>query len=158
MNNTQLKQEPMDYSNEQYPVWLDNFVRIYGQLSTDNLELLSVIYHDDVVFTDPMHQLNGFKELSSYFESLYTNLLSCDFVIDEVILDGDTAGIYWHMNYQHPKLNSGQRIEVQGHSKISGRDDKVIYHRDYIDLGAMLYEHLPVLGRLVKWLKCRAVK
>ncbi len=33
--------------------------------------------------------------------------------------------------------------------------DKVYRHRDYFDAGAMLYEHLPVLGRVVSWLKRR---
>jgi hypothetical protein len=32
---------------------------------------------------------------------------------------------------------------------------KVRYHRDYFDLGAMLYEHLPLLGSLVKTIKRR---
>lgn len=158
MHTTQLRQEPLDSSQEVYPVWLDRFVKIYGELSTDNLELLADIYHDDIVFKDPMHKLHGFKELSEYFENLYTNLISCDFTINEIVLDGNTAGIYWHMCYQHPKLNSGNKIDVMGHSKLIGQDDKVIYHQDYIDLGAMLYEHLPVLGRIIKWLKRRAVQ
>jgi len=33
--------------------------------------------------------------------------------------------------------------------------DKVYRHRDYFDAGAMLYEHLPVVGRVVSWLKRR---
>ena len=33
--------------------------------------------------------------------------------------------------------------------------DKVYRHRDYFDAGALLYEHLPVLGRVIAWLKRR---
>jgi hypothetical protein len=31
----------------------------------------------------------------------------------------------------------------------------VYLHRDYFDAGALLYEHLPVLGTLIGWLKRR---
>ncbi len=158
MSDVKAKQETTALANEAYPLWLSNFISIYGQLSTDNLDLLSDIYHPDVVFKDPMHHLHGFKQLFDYFEGLYTNLLSCDFNIKQVIFDGDIAGIYWHMSFQHPRLNHGQPIDVEGHSKIIGRQDKVIFHQDYIDLGAMLYEHLPVIGRLIKWFKSRAVQ
>jgi hypothetical protein len=45
---------------------------------------------------------------------------------------------------------------VQGSSHLKGVGDKVVYHRDYLDLGAMLYEQLPLLGRVIRSLKNRA--
>ena len=59
------------------------------------------------------------------------------------------------MTYSHKQLNSGKPITVEGHSFIMGDDSKVTYHRDYVDLGQMLYEHIPVLGRLIQWVKKR---
>jgi hypothetical protein len=61
------------------------------------------------------------------------------------------------MNYQHPRLNSGKVVSVQGSSHLKGVEDKVIYHRDYLDLGAMLYEQLPLFGRIIRWFKKKAV-
>jgi hypothetical protein len=138
------------------PNWLRGFVDIYQQLSTDNLNLLEQVYHQDVTFIDPMHEIQGFNELSEYFKALYTNLSACEFVIEQVIEQPFQAAIYWQMTYCHKKLNGGKPIQVQGHSHIKGHDGKVIYHRDYIDLGAMLYEHLPVLGKVTQWIKKRA--
>jgi hypothetical protein len=31
--------------------------------------------------------------------------------------------------------------------------EKIIFHRDYFDAGAMLYEQIPLLGRVIKWVK-----
>jgi hypothetical protein len=138
------------------PLWLSNFVSTYQLLSTDNLDLLATIYHQHVTFIDPMHQVEGFEELYKYFDSLYQNLSSCVFVIDNVIAEGDEAAIYWKMSYQHHKLNKGQVVTVFGTSHIKGKDDKVFYHRDYLDLGAMLYEQLPFFGKLTKWIKTKA--
>lgn len=138
------------------PLWLSNFVSVYQTLSTENLDLLAKIYHPNVTFIDPMHQVEGFDDLSDYFKRLYENLSSCEFVIDNVITENDQAAIYWKMSYQHAKLNKGKIVTVFGHSHIKGEQNKVIYHRDYLDLGAMLYEQLPFFGKLTKWIKAKA--
>jgi hypothetical protein len=140
------------------PLWLKNFVSVYQKLSTDNLDLLGTIYHNNVVFIDPIHKVEGFDNLYNYFEGLYQNLASCDFVIEQVIVQNSSAAIYWKMSYQHVKLNKGKVVTIVGTSHIKGEDDKVIYHRDYLDLGAMLYEQLPVLGKFILWIKKQAAK
>lgn len=140
----------------QKPVWLNNFVEGYQALSIDNLDLLASIYHEEVTFIDPIHQVKGFNNLYDYFKSLYENLSQCDFVINKIIINEHEAAIYWDMTYIHPKLNRGKAVSVAGSSHIKGQDDKVTYHRDYLDVGVMLYEQLPLLGRLIKWIKAKA--
>ena len=140
----------------EHAAWLANFIEIYQQLSTDNLYLLGDIYHQDIIFIDPMHQLSGFDHLRDYFSKLYQQLSYCEFKIDQVIAQDSEAAVYWTMSYQHPRLNAGNVVHVQGSSHIKGCADKVIYHRDYLDLGAMLYEQLPLFGRIVSWFKHRA--
>jgi hypothetical protein len=137
-------------------LWLINFQKTYQTLSTDNLELLSTIYHQDVIFIDPIHELKGFDKLFEYFKNLYENLNFCEFVINNVIAQEDQAAIYWTMSYQHPKLNKGNVVIVMGSSHIKGYEDKVIYHRDYLDLGSMLYEQIPLFGKLIKFIKKKA--
>jgi ketosteroid isomerase-like protein len=139
----------------EYPKWLQSFIDNYQALSVDNLDRLSDIYHDNVEFQDPAHHLVGFENLSRYFHELYTNLADCTFVINKVLVDGEQAAIYWQMTYVHPKLNKGKPVTVEGHSFIEGQDDKVRFHRDYVDLGAMLYEHIPLVGSAVKYVKTR---
>jgi hypothetical protein len=138
------------------PMWLENFIFIYQSLSVDNLSGLTKLYHQDVTFQDPIHQISGFQQLKEYFENLYQNVNSCTFVINQVLHEGNQAAIYWTMIYTHHRLNAGEPIKVEGSSLIMGDNDKVVYHRDYIDLGQMLYEHIPVLGRVIRWLKVRA--
>ena len=138
--------------------WLENFLFVYERLSVDNLGLLNNVYHQDIIFTDPMHKVEGLDNLKKYFDDLYENLNSCVFRIDNVIAQLDQAAVYWQMTYQHDKLNNGAIVSVSGHSHIKGDGEKIYYHRDYLDLGAMLYEQLPFFGRLIKWLKARAIK
>jgi limonene-1,2-epoxide hydrolase len=138
--------------------WLDNFVDVYQKLSINNLELLDTVYHPQVVFEDPLHKLQGIKALHHYFSGMYQNLTFCNFLIQNILKEGECAGVYWEMTYQHPKLNKGQTVTVLGHSHLKMQDNKIIYHRDYLDLGVMLYEQLPLIGKLIRWVKLRATK
>lgn len=155
-SNVEITSQHNNQSIEPKPQWLVNFTENYSQLSTDNLDLLENIYHQDITFIDPLHEVQGFENLQHYFFGLYENLTSCCFVIEHLFEKNNEAAIYWTMSYQHPKLNSGQMVTVQGHSHIKGKHEKVIYHRDYLDAGAMLYEQLPVIGRIIQWIKSKA--
>ena len=119
---------------------------------------METIYHPKITFVDPIHKVNGLDNLIIYFDNLYSNVLFCDFKIDDVFFNKNKAAIYWTMRYSHKKLNNAEAITVQGHSLLKMAEQKVIYHRDYVDLGAMLYEHIPLLGKVVKAIKVRASK
>lgn len=142
--------------SENLPLWLKNFLATYTQLNTKNLDLLNEVYDASIEFEDPLHMISGLDELRRYFDNLYSNLSECTFVITDVIHDNESAAIYWTMTYRHTILNGGKPVEVEGHSRLKGKNGYVHYHRDYLDLGAMLYEHIPVIGSLVKQVKRRA--
>ncbi|WP_417877094.1 nuclear transport factor 2 family protein [Vibrio sp.] len=130
-------------------------VDVYQQLSKENLHLLEEVYHPDVVFEDAAHRLEGRIALYRYFQSLYTNVIRCDFDIHEHQQVGESGFITWSMELLHPKLQNGSPITVNGASHLKFSDGQVIYHRDYFDLGEMLYENLPLLGAVVKMVKQR---
>ncbi len=131
---------------------------IYQKLSKQNLHLLESVYHQEVIFEDAAHRLEGWDSLSLYFDNLYTNVDRCDFIIKETQQSGDSGFIVWLMELEHPKLQKGATIQVNGVSHIRFADGRVIYHRDYFDLGEMLYENLPLLGSVIKTIKQRLGK
>jgi ethanolamine utilization protein EutA (predicted chaperonin) len=136
--------------------WLKGFISVYSSLKADNLASLATIYHPEVEFVDPMHKVKGLVALEDYFQQLYQNVISCDFVIEQLLESQNQAAIYWTMTLRHSALAGGTRIKVEGHSQLQMVDNLVIYHRDYFDLGAMLYEQVPLLGAVVKYIKQRA--
>tara|TARA_Y100001960_G_C14564903_1_gene772751 strand:+ start:539 stop:958 length:420 start_codon:yes stop_codon:yes gene_type:complete len=128
---------------------------IYQRLSKTNLYLLDDVYHQDVVFEDAAHRLEGWDALQKYFSALYSNVKRCDFDIKEHQQVGDSGFLTWTMTLEHPKLQKGNKVEVQGVSHLKFANGRVIYHRDYFDLGEMLYENLPLLGSVIKTIKQR---
>lgn len=134
---------------------LENFMSTYLQLNRSNLELLDKIYRNDIEFTDPLHRIEGLANLKSYFAYMYDNVQSIHFDYESQVCTESEASIQWLMTFRHNKLNRGKPILVNGSSHLRF-DDKVYYHRDYFDAGQMLYEHIPLVGRLISFIKKRA--
>ncbi|CCN48234.1 conserved hypothetical protein [Vibrio nigripulchritudo MADA3029] len=132
---------------------IEHVADFYRSLGKHNLGTVKELYHPNVVFEDPAHRLEGNGVLYAYFESLYQNVQQCNFHIHESHQFGDTGFIVWTMSLKHPKLNRAKEVKVDGVSQISFEDNKVKHHRDYFDLGSMLYEQIPVLGLLIKKIK-----
>jgi hypothetical protein len=143
-------------NNELSPQWLLNFVTIYQSLHTGNVDDIRQIYHRDIIFEDPLHRVEGLDNLLDYFNKLYQNLSYCQFIITDSFYSHNRAAVYWVMSFKHANLNGGELVEVIGHTHLKGINDKVTYHRDYLDAGAMLYEHIPVLGSAIRFVKKRA--
>ncbi|MFO7576669.1 MAG: nuclear transport factor 2 family protein [Pelovirga sp.] len=135
---------------------LDNFLSTYQRLGRDNLELLEQIYSADIQFVDPAHSVAGLPELKAYFVELYANVTEIRFEFHSQYRVGDQVFVEWWMSLRHPRLARGRLVRVPGisclHFTASGLVDR---HRDYFDLGALLYEQLPVLGGLVRAIKRR---
>jgi hypothetical protein len=135
---------------------IDDFCRIYQGLDKNNLSQLGLVYSDNINFIDALHNLKGLDQLAKYFSHLYRHLLYCNFSIEEVIKEEGKACIVWTMQYAHPKINKGAPILVNGCSHLKFAE-KIYYHRDFCDMGQMLYEHIPLLGGVIRVVKNRVV-
>lgn len=133
---------------------LKDFCQFYRELDARPLSELSSIYTDDIEFCDPVHCIKGMADFRRYFEDLMQKVTHCRFDIHEVNELEEQAFLSWTMHFQHPGLNRGEMISVDGLSHLRF-GEKIYFHRDYFDLGAMLYEQIPLLGRLVRGVKSR---
>ena len=135
--------------------FLRRFATEFAALDAGNLARLGELYSDDVLFRDPLHEVRGLPALQRYFAELYANVgrLEFDFHGFDQVVDGE-GYLRWTMHFRHPRLRGGAPISVDGCSHLLWWD-KVSQLRDYCDAGAMLYEHLPLMGGVIAWLKRR---
>lgn len=141
---------------------LEKFKQLYREINADDLKLplLKQVYSEDMVFHDSFHHLHGRQEFVDYCQNLYENLRRCDFEFHEQWLSeaqnkGEgQAMLTWTMVYEHPRLNRGKPVTVEGATHIRF-NDQIFFHQDYCDGGALLYEHVPVLGTVIQQLKKR---
>lgn len=130
-----------------------NFKRLYGDLVGADLSQLDQVYAADIIFKDPIHEVQGLVPVQDYMFSICSDLDHCKFEYLDELIGEHSAYIKWIMHFRHPKL--GKRlISVRGTTHLNF-DSKITYHEDLYDMGAMLYEHLPLLGVTTRWLKRR---
>lgn len=127
----------------------------YRHLDMSLLPQLSRIYHPHVVFIDPVSHYDGVDALERYFAQLLKKVNYCRFDIQPALVQGDEASLFWRMEYSHPSLKKGHAMSLNGASHLRLAENRIINQRDYYDLGAMIYEHVPMLGGAVRAIKAR---
>lgn len=130
--------------------------QFYQPMTTDKLSMLPQLYADNVSFADPIQKVQGISKLQRYFSHTLENVKYCHFVFQHELISGQQIYLNWHMQFAHPKLNNGQEVTVPGVSYlVLHQDGKIQHHTDYYDMGAMLYEHIPLLGWVTHKVKQR---
>ncbi|KEY59743.1 nuclear transport factor 2 family protein [Serratia sp. DD3] len=137
------------------PSVISKCLDFYSELNSEKIALLPLIYHPQIELVDPLGQHTGIAAVEAYFRSLLTRTAHCRFSIDTYFSQDQQTCLNWIMSYSHPKLEKGRTLELEGCSILRVQDDKIIWQRDYYDMGAMLYEHIPLLGPVIKQLKKR---
>ena len=70
---------------------------------------------------------------------------------------GDEAFLTWDFVFRFKRFDSHTLQTVRGATHLRfAADGRVSLHRDYWDAAEELYEKLPVVGGLMRWLKRRA--
>ena len=135
---------------------IETFATTWRELSAETVDTLARVYTDDAVFIDPFHRLDGLAAIEHYAAHMYENLISSEFVFASKHQFGDEIYLRWAMTICHKRLNGGQAITVPGVTYLKLTGDKVSYHEDYYDGGALIYENIPLLGSLVRLVKRNA--
>jgi hypothetical protein len=131
---------------------------LYNQGGPYTYEKLASLYSADIRFRDPAHNLIGLSALCDYLNHQYSNVKYCEFISTGEWASGKYIFLQWDMKLQHSKLNSGRTITVNGLSQLKCQTQPdstklISEHRDYFDMGQLLYENVPLIGALNRRLK-----
>ena len=138
------------------PVALKQFEALYRQLLPTSVNAMGDVYDSAVVFADPVHRIQGLPAFQDYTRALLANVRECRFECHRWIVEGDDAVVQWVMHLTHPGLRGGAPISLNGVSRLHiNANGKIDEHEDFYDLGAMVYEHVPLLGAAVRTVKRR---
>jgi steroid Delta-isomerase len=132
-------------------------VAFFEQLAPDDLARLAAIYTEDARFKDPFNDVAGQAALRAVFEHMFRTLEAPRFVVREIVADGDRCFLTWDFLFRFRRFDTRIEQRVHGGSHlVFAPDGRVRSHRDYWDAAEELYEKLPVVGALMRWLKRRA--
>jgi hypothetical protein len=135
----------------------DNLATFFQTLSPQSVAQLHTVYDEQATFKDPFNEVQGLPEIERIFRHMYVALHQPHFVVTGQVVDGAQAFLTWEFRFRFKRFDTTTLQAVRGASHVLfNAQGLVTMHRDYWDAAEELYEKLPVLGGVMRWLKKRA--
>jgi hypothetical protein len=131
--------------------------RFFEALTPQSVAQLPTLYDAEARFKDPFNEVQGLPEIERIFRHMYEALDGPHFVITGQLVDGAQAFLTWEFRFRFKRFDTHTLQTVRGGSHILFNEQGLVtLHRDYWDAAEELYEKLPWVGGLMRWLKKRA--
>lgn len=131
-------------------------VTLFEQLTPADIDRLNEFYTPTACFKDPFNDVQGLPAIQRVFRHMYASLTEPRFVVRDIIVQGDQCFLSWDFLFRFKRFN-GELQTVRGGSQLQlDAIGLIVLHRDYWDAAEELYEKLPLVGGLMRWLKKRA--
>lgn len=111
-------------------------------------EEFEAVFATDARFADPFQSVVGIKAIIGVFRHMYATLKNPRFEILETFGDADKGYIRWRFHYDSSSFEGVSHVRFDS-------EGKVLSHIDYWDAASNVYEHIPLLGTVLRWLKHR---
>ena len=132
-------------------------VDFFQRLSPASLDRLDALYAPEAYFKDPFNEVRGLPAIGQVFRHMYESLEQPRFVVTGCIVDGPECFLTWDFIFHFKRFDTKALQTVRGGSHLKFNAAGLLeFHRDYWDAAEELYEKLPLVGRLMRWLKERA--
>ncbi len=136
---------------------VDLIVDAFQTLTPAGVEALDAIYATDARFKDPFNNVQGVAEIQRIFRHMYASLESPHFIVTGRIVQGAQCFLTWEFRFGFRRFKRGEAQCILGGSHLLLNDEgRITLHRDYWDAAEELYEKLPVVGSVMRWLKRRS--
>lgn len=129
----------------------------FETLSPQRVAQLHTIYDAQARFKDPFNEVQGLEAIGQIFQHMYVALDQPHFVVTGQLVDGNQAFLTWEFRFRFKRFDTVTLQAVRGGSHVVfNAQGLVTMHRDYWDAAEELYEKLPLVGGVMRWLKKRA--
>jgi hypothetical protein len=130
--------------------------QFFETLSPQSVAQIGSIYASGAYFKDPFNEVCGVAAIERIFRHMFEQVDAPRFVIHDAVIQGDQGFVTWDFTFRMRRLGrTEQVIRGASHLRFDGAG-LVVFHRDYWDAAEELYEKLPVLGGLMRFLRRRA--
>jgi limonene-1,2-epoxide hydrolase len=138
---------------------VDRVIRFFENISPQDAstERTAALYTPDARFKDPFNEVRGPQAIAAVFGHMYVALDAPRFVVVNAIAQGPQCFLTWDFTFRFKRFSPTVAQRIHGSSHVVFADDgRISLHRDYWDAAEELYEKLPAVGVLMRWLKRRA--
>jgi hypothetical protein len=132
-------------------------VAYFEALTPQSVADLAALYDPQARFKDPFKDVRGLPAIAHIFAHMFVALEAPRFIITGQIVQGQQCFLTWEFRFKFKNYRPETEQVILGGSHLQFSDQGLItLHRDYWDAAEELYEKLPVVGSLMRWLKTRA--
>lgn len=129
---------------------IDRYVAFFEGLEPKTLSALSDVFVESARFTDPFNDARGYEAIRAVFDDMFDRCDEPRFHVAERICQDDICYLRWTFVFGA----AGRQRTVEGVSRVRfAADGRAEEHTDYWDPAKQLYESVPVLGTLLKFLR-----
>jgi steroid delta-isomerase len=129
-------------------------IDFFEQLQPADVAGLGRLYTDQAFFKDPFNEVRSLAGVQQVFAHMFETLEQPRFLVLDALAQGDQCFLSWDFVFLRQAQKEPIRIHGSSHLRFAV-DGRVAYHRDYWDTAEELYEKLPLLGALMRWIKRR---
>jgi hypothetical protein len=147
----------MTASDHAVPAHVARLIVFYEALTPQSLAGLADIYAADAQFKDPFNDVQGLDAIRGVFAHMFVALRQPRFVITRQVTQGGDCFITWDFYFYLGNYRRDVEQKITGATHLVFDSEGLVrVHRDYWDAAEELYEKLPLVGSLMRWLKRRA--
>lgn len=136
---------------------IERFVDFVSVLSEETVRAkVPRVYAEDAYFNDTLKELRGAAAIEEYMAESMGATQEVTVEVTEVAQANGNYYFRWVMDIRFKKLRKGEVTRSIGVSHVRfDAQGKVALHQDYWDSTSGLFEHIPVLGGLIRMVKGR---
>lgn len=129
---------------------LENFISWYENISEKSLNDIDIFYAQEVFFKDPFNEFSSRSEVKHLFENMFENLDAPKFIFSDIVSQDNNIFITWDFDF----ILKGKQWSIHGSTHLKlGEDAKIIYHRDYWDVGEEVLLKIPGIKKIYSFFR-----
>ena len=131
------------------------FREFFQKVTTESVrEKTPGLYAENVWFNDTLKTLRGRAAVEAYFLKTMDHVDSFQTQVDDVARSGGNFYVRWTMDVRFK--GAKEPVRTIGVTLLRfDRDGRAVLHQDFWDPAAGFYEHMPVLGGVMQWIKSK---
>ncbi len=136
---------------------VQRMVDFFEHITPQAVAELPQIYAPGARFKDPFNDVTGLAEIQRIFTHMFVALNQPRFVVLERVVQDSQCFLTWEFRFRFKRFSPDTEQVILGATHVVFNEAGLVtLHRDYWDAAEELYEKLPLVGGVMRWLKKRA--
>ena len=136
---------------------VNDIVTFFETITPQSIARVAELYAPDATFKDPFNDVRGLPDIERIYSHMFEALNAPRFIVTSQLVDGPACFLIWEFKFYFKNFDKTTEQTVRGGTHLLlDAQGKITAHRDYWDPAEEVYEKLPVLGGVMRWLKKRA--